>query len=167
MSKSLFSTETPAKLSPNLAAPAPAEASAPHDAAWNGYSWPHAKGPSLEVDPADDPRKANYGFGPVPKLPTGDPRSAEQIAAQESGPTYALAGGGEKRVPSVAQQQREVMIDSCEGNAARQRAAELSGETNRTRGKAVLIKMPNLHKPILLGGEGLVSALANGGVPVE
>jgi hypothetical protein len=166
MSKqSLFSTETPAKLSPNLAAPAPAEAPAPHDAAWNGYSWPHSKGPSLEVDPSDDSRKADYGFGAVPKLPTGDPRSAEQIAAQEKGPTYTLAGGGEKQAPSVAQQQSEYLIANSEATKAYQRAEELEGSHGKR--KPVWIKMPNLSNPILLGGHALVQALANGGQPVE
>jgi hypothetical protein len=164
----LFSGGTPAKLSPKLATPAPTETPAtPHDAAWFGYSGVHTHGPALEVDPKDDPRKTDYGFGAVPKLPTGDPRSAAQIAAEEKGAAYVLAGGEGKRGLSVAEQQRQVMIDSCEGNAVRQRAAELSGETCRTRGKAVFIKMPNFSTPILVGGEALAQALANGGQPIE
>lgn len=122
-----------------------------------------------------DSKLVDHGFGEVPPLPVPARQRPDVV---DPTPTYRLAGGPEVLAQTVEQQRQEASSSGWEVTQLRARAAELEGDRGGTgpisshgapsTGKhPVNIKM--LSGQILrgIGGECLVSALANGGQPVE
>jgi hypothetical protein len=112
-----------------------------------------------------DEYSVDYGFGTVPKLPVP---ARERPDTVDPTPTYILPGGDKVLAKTIDQQRAEASTSTWAVSDVRVRAAKLEYPNKHVHTpRPVLIKMPNFAKPILLGGEALVQALANGGQPVE
>jgi hypothetical protein len=112
-----------------------------------------------------DSKKVDYGYGPVQALPI--PARQRPDIKTDGAPCTILPNGEHVPGKTVEDQRAEVERAQASELGLRTRAAEAEGTTrNRSPKGPVQVQMPSGQR-IWVGGEALVSALANGGKLVE